>query len=295
MVDSGSNAGPATVRWAGTGSAPPPGSRGRSSRPSRWSAPRPGAGGPPRRARAVRGWAGRGAPGHVQGRVGAGVVHQRRYLSVAQHQHRLDQPGQPGRAVQVADRRLLWSPARRSRSGWCAAGTPRRGRRTRSGRPLRAGAVRLQVADGVGGHPGRAQRAEHGVALGLRTPARRTRLVRCRRWTRRSPRTPASPSASALSSGLRTTAATPLPPSASASKARTVPEREIVEPRTRRCPVTWGTCRAAEATTMRSASPSAGPGRRDGRTPGTTSRPWPRSGPARQLSRWAARRAAKSG
>ncbi len=68
-----------------------------------------------------------------------------------------------------------------------------------------------------------------------------------------------SPSASARASGLRRTAAAPLPPtvpSAAASKARTAPVGERVEPFTGTCPLTCGRCSAAEPTSIRSASPA---------------------------------------
>ena len=97
---------------------------------------------------------------------GFGVeVQARRDLAVLQRQHRLDQPGDARRGVEVADVRLHRARSRRARS-------PRRAERLRQRRDLdrvaerRAGAVRLDVADRAGSTPARA--CATAMHLGLR-------------------------------------------------------------------------------------------------------------------------------
>ena len=97
----------------------------------------------------------------VDGRVRRSIVHRRRDGAVLQREHRLDQPGDAGRAGQVAEVRLHRADA--AEPAPVGASPEHLGERRELDRIAedRAGAVRLDVADRVGRDAG-AWRARRG-------------------------------------------------------------------------------------------------------------------------------------
>jgi hypothetical protein len=97
---------------------------------------------------------------------------------VPQHQDRLDQPRETGRAVQVPDGGL--GGPERAEARAVRVPPERLAERGEFDRItlVGAGAVRLQIADRLGPDTRAVQRAEHGVALARDTRSGETRLVR---------------------------------------------------------------------------------------------------------------------